>query len=215
MGRRSGFSQRDIKNLLNHPYLIPPSLGGGIIFFGVLIEDSKVITLGIILLIILSIIVISFYYYIAKENRIRVLAAYRLNQERIELERKRIERLGRTGLQYIDGMNGYEFEEFLYARFLSMGYKVTHTSNSGDFGIDLVLEKDNSKIGVQAKRYTNNVPYKAIQEAYSGKNFYGCNEAWVVTTANDFTKQAKVGANQLDIRLFTKDDLAELLEKID
>ena len=45
MGRKSGLSQSEIKFLLNHPYLMPPFLGGWFIFFGKIMDDNKFIFL--------------------------------------------------------------------------------------------------------------------------------------------------------------------------
>ena len=212
MGRKKFLTQREIKLFLKYPYLIPLYFAIGFIVFGELLGNKKYSNIGITLIALSLLSAVLYYYFLNKAAKKRIREEYYSEQRQIELEKKRIEKLGRTGLQYIDGLSGYDFEAFLHAKFLTLGYKVKHTNNSGDYGLDLIVEKNSKKIGIQAKRYSNNVPYKAIQEAYSGKRFYGCDEAWVITTAKDFTKQARNGALQLDIKLFNINDFAEFLE---
>jgi len=43
-------------------------------------------------------------------------------------------------------MTGIQFEEFLMIRYKSRGYEVRDTPKSGDFGADLLLQKDSKKI---------------------------------------------------------------------
>lgn len=84
-----------------------------------------------------------------------------------------------------------------------MGYTVKFTPASGDYGADLLLTKGNKTIAVQAKRYSNTVGVKAVQEASGAKGFYKTNEAWVVTN-NIFTKNACNFAEKLQVRLIDR-----------
>ncbi|KGR74719.1 restriction endonuclease, partial [Ureibacillus sinduriensis] len=80
---------------------------------------------------------------------------------------KRKERLRASGITEIDKMSGLQFEKFLVLLFQDLGYSVKTTPTTGDFGADLVLNKVNRTIVVQAKRYSKSVGIKAIQEVLS------------------------------------------------
>ena len=58
----------------------------------------------------------------------------------------------RHGLDGIDDMTGEEFEDWLARRFRRAGWRVRHTAQSGDFGADLLIERDGEEWVVQAKR---------------------------------------------------------------
>jgi restriction system protein len=65
----------------------------------------------------------------------------------------------------IDTMKGEEFEQYLIHFFLNKGYKVRTTPKSGDFGADLILEKDRKRIVVQAKRYKNKLEMELYRKS--------------------------------------------------
>ena len=114
-------------------------------------------------------------------------------------------------MQEIDQMEGTEFER-LQARFRDMGYKANLTSKTGDYGADLLIEKNNELIIVQAKRYNNTVGVKAIQEAISAQSFYDAARSLVITN-NYFTKNAKIMAAKCNVRLIDRDSLYKLIKK--
>lgn len=62
--------------------------------------------------------------------------------------------LMKSGMDVIDNMTG---EELLYSCFKNMGYEVTLTPLTVDYGADLLLNKDGRKIVVQAKRWKGSV----------------------------------------------------------
>lgn len=82
----------------------------------------------------------------------------------VSIQRKRAERLKRSGIAEIDQMDGVQFEHYLGHLFRSQGYKAEVTKAAGDFGADLVIFKDGRRIVVQAKRYKKNVGLEAVQE---------------------------------------------------
>ena len=75
------------------------------------------------------------------------------------------------------------------------------TKRSGDQGIDVIAVKDDKQYGIQCKYYTNPVSNKAVQEAYSGAEFYGCDIA-VVMTNSTFTKSARELADNIGVELW-------------
>lgn len=84
------------------------------------------------------------------------------------------------------------------------------TRARGDYGADLVLEKDGARAVVQAKRWSRNVGVKAVQEAVAAKPLYRCDYSMVVTNRY-FTEQARRLAKANDVRLWNRDDLVGAL----
>ena len=107
-------------------------------------------------------------------------------------------------------MTGYEFEKYC-AHLLSKNQfsSVSVTKDSGDQGIDIIAYKNNVKYGIQCKLYSSHVGNSAVQQAYSGKDFYKC-QIGVVLTNNEFTDSAIELANALGIILWNGNDLFQL-----
>ncbi|QQE81204.1 restriction endonuclease [Alicyclobacillus sp. SO9] len=119
-------------------------------------------------------------------------------------------RLKRSGILEVDKMTGRTFENYLGHLFRSQGYRVKVTRESGDYGADLVLEKNGSKIVVQAKRYQKNVSIKAVQEVQASLAYYGAQQGWVVTNSG-FTASAVNLARSNGIRLVGRKELMNLM----
>jgi len=114
----------------------------------------------------------------------------------------------------IDGINslsGQDFEEFLYYLFLNLGFDVTKTKNSHDYGADLILRVNNIKIAVQSKLYFNHsVGTSSVQEVYSSTKYYGT-QLGIVITNSKFTKNAVNLAKSTNILLWDKEMLNWLI----
>ncbi len=121
-----------------------------------------------------------------------------------------------TKLKYnfdrIDEMTPYEFEKFIADGLKSIGYKTEVTKGSGDFGVDVIAKYKSENVAIQVKHYKGKVGYDAVKEVVSGGKFNRCNQYWVVTSnEHGFTRQAKIGARQLDVKLLNINDYALLL----
>ena len=125
-------------------------------------------------------------------------------------QHKKQKRISDSGILQVDAMSGAEFEEYLRLRYKAEGYAVRKTPYTGDYGADLILEKGQQKIAVQAKRYKSNVGIKAVQEISAAKLHYGADEAWVVTNSF-FTKAAAELARSNKVKLVNRDELVEIL----
>ena len=110
----------------------------------------------------------------------------------------------------LDRLSGEKFEEFLAGLFRTQGYSVELTAVTGDYGADLILAKDRQRIAVQAKRYSGSVGVQAVQEALSGRAYYQCNCAWVVSTGT-FTPNAKELAGRSGVKLMDRSAMAKLI----
>jgi restriction system protein len=130
---------------------------------------------------------------------------YITNKRQRELET----RLSQAGMFEIDQMSGSEFELFLAILFQNLGYRVTQTPASNDYGADLILE-GMGRIVVQAKRYKNKVGVKAVQEINTARDYYGAQEAWVITN-NLFSTQAANLASSSSVRLIDRLELSDLI----
>lgn len=122
----------------------------------------------------------------------------------------RFSRLRKAGIKEIDKMTGEEFEQFLGVLFKKRGYKVSYTAVTGDYGADLLLKDRDELIAVQAKRYSDSVGVKAVQEIIGSLKMYNATEAWVVTNSY-FTKQAIKLAEMNDVYLIDRDELIEII----
>lgn len=116
----------------------------------------------------------------------------------------------KRALQKIDAMNGFEFEEYAKIFFTSKGFEVSITQKSGDYGADLIIEKDGIKWAVQAKRYSHKVSPKAIQEVVSSKAYYACEKACVITNSY-FTQAAQKLAQANEVILIDRDEWVRFL----
>lgn len=96
--------------------------------------------------------------------------------------------------------NGIQFERAVIQQYRMMGYIVTETTSTGDFGIDLIAQSNIGKIGIQCKHYAGSVGVEAVMQAHSGGHYYGCSRFIVFSTAG-FTPAASEMAKKLGVEL--------------
>ena len=110
-------------------------------------------------------------------------------------------------------LDGQDFEEFCASLLEKNGFDhVELTPASGDFGADILARKDGISFAFQCKYYEKPVGTRAVQEIYSGRDYYGC-MVGVVMTNSDYTKNAVRMAEALNILLWDGVNLSELYEK--
>jgi HJR/Mrr/RecB family endonuclease len=115
-----------------------------------------------------------------------------------------------SGIDSIDTMTGEQFEQRLATLFRSLGFRVSTTRATGDFGADLVLERDGVRTVIQAKRWDASVGIEAVYEVVGAKAHYGASEAVVVTNLL-FTPAAAELANDNGVALIERDELVKML----
>ena len=99
-------------------------------------------------------------------------------------------------------MDGHQFEQYCADLLAKIGYtNVEVTKASGDFGIDVLAEKDGVTYAIQCKYYTDKVGNHAVQEAFAGKEYYDRMVA-VVMTNSTFTPAAIETAKQTHVLLW-------------
>jgi len=132
----------------------------------------------------------------------------------IKIIRKKIIKtiLRQVNIDKIDALSGFEFEEYLYYLFCDLGFKVTRTKATRDYGADLVIDINNIKITIQCKLYCgHNVGTNAIQEAFTSIRYYNANTSIVITNSY-FTKSAKVLADKTNLILIDRDNLIKMIK---
>jgi len=113
------------------------------------------------------------------------------------------QRLMKIAIESFNNLTGLEFEKYLQMIFTEKEFKVSRTEYKGDNGVNLIIEKDNFKTAVQAKRSKNRLGVKGIQEIKAGQANCHCDSAMVITN-NYFTAQAKKLAEINMIELWDK-----------
>lgn len=112
----------------------------------------------------------------------------------------------------LDDMDGCDFEYYCADLLAADGFEdVEVTRSSGDYGIDILAEKDGVTYAIQCKRYSGLVGVKAVQEAYAGRDYYD-RMVGVVLTNQYFTRPAKEAAQKLKILLWDRDRLQAMEE---
>lgn len=107
-------------------------------------------------------------------------------------------------------LRGTPFEKFLASVFEHLGYNVRHVGTSGDQGVDLILEKDEVRIAVQAKGYAENVNNAAVQQVHAGMKYHKCQRC-VVVTNSCFTSSAVELAARVNCTLVDGANLKSLI----
>lgn len=116
-------------------------------------------------------------------------------------------------LKQLDKMDGHQFEYACADILKANGYKhVKVTRGSGDFGVDVIAEKDKVRYAIQCKRYNHKLDNTPIQEVVGGLAYYQCDKGAVMTNQY-FTEPAKQLAQVNDIELLDRDTLSRMVDK--
>lgn len=118
-------------------------------------------------------------------------------------------------LEKIDEYDGYQFERFTCQLLQNLGFtQVQVTHGSGDYGVDIYAVNGDTSYVFQCKLYATPVGIKAVQEANAGRSFYDAKKA-VVVTNNYFTPHAITASKKLDVDLWNRDKLVDLIAESD
>lgn len=113
----------------------------------------------------------------------------------------------------MDEMEGAQFEKYCARLLEKRGFiDVNITKASGDFGVDILAEKDGVTYAIQCKRYADPVGVKAIQEAFAGREYYD-RMVGAVLTNQYFTAPAVEAAQKLKILLWDRGYLESMIEE--
>ena len=110
-------------------------------------------------------------------------------------------------------MSGEEFEEYVKEILKRNGFQSLElTKRSGDYGVDILGKYQGESYAIQCKKYAKPVGLAAVQQAYSGCQYYECDRA-VVVTNHRFTAQAIALANTNQVELWDGQYLNSLKRK--
>ena len=120
--------------------------------------------------------------------------------------------IGTYDISWVDEMSGPEFEHYIGDLFACLGFDVEVTKRSGDYGVDVICEKGGERIAIQAKRHSQKVNLKAVQEVVTGMKKHNCNRSMAITS-NYFSPSAIELARHNNCELIDRDQLACLIQK--
>lgn len=113
----------------------------------------------------------------------------------------------------MDDMEGHEFEYFCADLLRDNGFtEVEVTRGSGDYGVDILAQKDGITYAVQCKCHTDPIGIRAVQEVYAGRDYYD-RMVGVVMTNQYFTSAAVHAAEKLKILLWDRGYVEEMMEE--
>lgn len=113
----------------------------------------------------------------------------------------------------LDEIEGHDFEYYCAELLKKRGFiDVTVTKGSGDYGVDVLAEKDGVTYAIQCKAYATPVGVKAVQEAFAGREYYD-RMVGAVLTNQYFTKPAVEAAKKLKILLWDRGYLDSMIEE--
>ncbi len=122
-----------------------------------------------------------------------------------------VRRSRRMGM--MDEMKGHDFEYYCADLLEKQGFlEVEVTRGSGDFGVDILAEKEGVTYAVQCKRYNGPVGVDAVLRTYAGRDYYGCMVGAVMTNQY-FTAPAVEAAKKLHILLWDRGYVDGILEE--
>lgn len=99
-------------------------------------------------------------------------------------------------------LTGAEFEAWVAARLEREGFdRVKVTGGPGDMGADVLAQRGEVLVAIQAKQISSKLDTEAVQDAISGREAHDAVEGWVVTTAPDVTDAARELAQRADVEI--------------
>ena len=116
-----------------------------------------------------------------------------------------------VNVESIDQMTGVDFEKILIRKLQKIGFRVTETPGSGDYGADIILDdEDETRFIIQCKRFSSRVNLKAVQEVVAAMKHYSADYA-IVATNNEFLKSAVELAKSNDVELWAGTKIMQVL----
>ena len=110
-------------------------------------------------------------------------------------------------------LTGTEFEHYVALLLKDHYYRhIEITKGSGDQGVDILCERNGKTYAIQCKNYAGAVGNFAVQEAYAGAEFYGC-DIPVVICPGSFSRGAIELAETTDVELWDGETLTQMMQR--
>lgn len=98
--------------------------------------------------------------------------------------------------------SGEDYERAMCRKLRRYGFrKIRATAASGDHGTDILAVRKGISYAIQCKYYSYPVGNHAVQEAYTGCAYYGCDVPAVLTNST-FTANARREAERIGVELW-------------
>lgn len=108
-------------------------------------------------------------------------------------------------------LTGFEFEEYMAQVLRDNGFRhVEVTVECGDQGVDILAVRGGKTYAIQCKNYAGAVGNAAVQEAYAGAEYYGCDVPAVVCPTM-FTASARELAESTGVELWDGKRLSRMM----
>ncbi|WP_215843264.1 restriction endonuclease [Acidithiobacillus montserratensis] len=107
----------------------------------------------------------------------------------------------------IKSLTPVQFEQYCGILLEDAGWKVRYTAATGDFGADIIAERNKERMIVQCKHYSGSVGVSAVQEAFSARSYYHAHKACVVASRGRFTRSARSLAENNGVILVSSENL--------
>ena len=108
-------------------------------------------------------------------------------------------------------LTGFEFEEYMAQVLRDNGFRhVEVTVECGDQGVDILAVRGGKTYAIQCKNYAGAVGNAAVQEAYAGAEYYGCDVPAVVCPTM-FTASARELAESTGVELWDGERLSHMM----
>lgn len=119
-----------------------------------------------------------------------------------------------ASLKLLDSLDGIQFENLCCELLSKLGYtNIKKTKVTGDFGLDIICEKDGVKYGIQCKCYSSPISLDAVQQAYAGSAYYNC-DVPVVMSNMYFTDGAQELARVIGVTIWSRHFFIEQIGKL-
>ena len=100
-------------------------------------------------------------------------------------------------------MTPREFEQLVADHYQNEGYETEITPYSGDYGVDIIAQKGEERIAIQAKMYGNSarkVNRETVMQLFGAMAYRQCNKAVIATDGTCMTDAIEV-ANRLGVEI--------------
>lgn len=110
-------------------------------------------------------------------------------------------------------MHPLDFERHCAKVIAAQGWASNATKASGDYGADIVAEKDGLRVVVQVKKWRAPVNLKAVQEIATARAYYRAHAAFVVSVSG-YRESARTLAQSNRVLLLSHDDLFDFNRRV-
>lgn len=107
-------------------------------------------------------------------------------------------------------LDGWEFEEEVAKIFRLNGYQATVTKKTGDYGVDIIMSKDNFKYVVQCKHYKNPVGPEPIRALWGVKDDFIADKVIIVASSGLTDSASSFIENKKDFEFYDLEDIIRM-----